>query len=346
MASIHPHGTGFRVHYVRQGKKLRSPSLPTMEAAQAWMADQLPTATARHFFDVLDIWKKEDPSPYRKDVEVRLSAAAKARGWSDISRIDVGELKAWQRECRCPRYGQYMATVMRWAAAEHHMDIRPDALAWKPGSYARKAPVPLLTDQQAKAIRESAKSYGDRAFAIIDYLLTYGARPITACRLVRNNLDLRRSELVIDDAKHSGGWRHAVHDRHRTAWPKVAIRLKDGEVRDTGRDPLFPHCREDRAWKVDRSAAELCNWYKNTIAKKLKLGRMSGIYHLKRYAITSMLQRGIDPATVALFTGHLDINQVLTYAKSNSQTQRAALAAMEGKTLVPRKVPKFPDSAL
>jgi hypothetical protein len=41
-----------------------------------------------------------------------------------------------------------------------------------------------------------------------------------------------------------------------------------------------------------------------------------------------MLRAAIDPATVALFTGHLDVNQVLRYAKSNADLQSEALAKL------------------
>lgn len=344
MASIQPHGAGFRVHYTKDGAKRKSPSFPTREGAEAWMRDNLSALTARHFLELVEVWRQEEPSDHRSEAALRLSAAARQRGWHDIQRIDLGELRAWQRECKVPRYGQYLATVLRWAASSHGLPVRPEVLAWRPGTYARKPPVALLTDLQVGLIRDCAASMGERAYAIVDYLLSYGARPITACRLRLSDLDLSRGELVISDAKHSGGWRHALHQRHVDGWPGLTAGwLHEPAPVGTAEVPIFPHYREDRPWKLERgSARELTNWYKNTIGKKLKLGAQSGIYHLKRHAITSMLRSGIDAATVALFTGHLDLEQVLTYAKSNADTQRNALSLMP----VPTEVPRFPSVAL
>jgi hypothetical protein len=320
MASIQPARTGFRVHYQIDGRQRASPVQASRAAAEAWMAEHLPALQTHSVAQLADLWSKEAPSPHRTEAALRIGQAATARGWVDVRRLDLAELRAWARQAS-PRYGQYLATILRWAAEVHHAPVRADALAWKPGTYKRQAPLPLLTDAQADAIRTTSRLYGRRAVAVIDYLLTYGARPITACQLLRSDLDTSRGELVIRDAKHSGGWRHALHDRHVETWSKLT---------SDPAGPLFPHYLEDRPWRLKRGGArELCNWFRGTIGKRLKLGRQNSIYHLKRYAITTMLRRSVDPATVALFTGHLDLQQVLRYAKSNSDVQRAALALLK-----------------
>lgn len=325
MPSIHPTKTGgFRVYYLQAGKQRNSPVQPSREAAEAWMLEHCAAQAARTIIELAHLWEAEDPTPHRAEAATRIVAAARARGWGSVGSIAGSELTAWQRTAS-PRYGQYVATLLRWAAKQHHLAVRADALAWRPTKYRRQAPVPLLTDAQARAIRAAARRYGAAAAALIDYLLTYGARPITACRLRRCDLDVARGELVISDAKHSGGWRHALRDGDIETWRKLG---KDPD------GPLFPCPKPDeqgrpRAWRIERgSARELCDWYRNTIAKRLKLGRQDGIYHLKRYSITRMLRSGVDPATVALFSGHLDLSQVLRYAKSNSDLQRAALALL------------------
>ena len=156
---------------------------------------------------------------------------------------------------------------------------------------------------------------------MVDYLLTYGARPITASQLRVSDLDMGRGELVIVHAKHSGGWRHAVEDRHLEAWPKATYEGDPSNV------PLFPHYLEDRPWALrGGSASELSHWYACHIGRKLKLGALSGIYALKRYAITSMIRDGVDPATIISFTGHLDVKQAMGYVKTNHTAQRLALA--------------------
>ena len=99
MASIQPHGAGFRVHFVKGGIRDRGPTFPTREGAEAWMRDNLSALTAKHFLELVEVWRLEEPSDHRSEAALRLSAAARQRGWHDIQRIDLGELRAWQREC-------------------------------------------------------------------------------------------------------------------------------------------------------------------------------------------------------------------------------------------------------
>jgi hypothetical protein len=328
VASIQPSGAGFRVYYPRDGKRCASPTQPTREAAEQWMRDHLPTLAAEHIFDLLKIWRDEEPSPYRDEVELRVGAIVRRMGWHRLERLSLADLRAWQRVDPQPRTGQYLVTILRWAVQVHRIRVHPDVLAWRPAPYRRKPPAPLLTDEQVEAIKDCAIGYGPRASSLIDYLTTYGARPITACRLTVADLDLTHGELVIRHAKHSGGWRHVITADHLDLWPTITMPDRDPA------GPLFPHYKEDRAWRIDRGLArELVTWYRNTIAKRLRLGAMSGIYHLKRYAITALLRKGVDPATVALFTGHLSLDQVLRYAKSNPDLQRAALRLLVTPTV-------------
>jgi hypothetical protein len=63
------------------------------------------------------------------------------------------------------------------------------------------------------------------------------------------------------------------------------------------------------------------------------------MYDLKRRAISRALGLGLDPATIALFTGHLQLDQVLRYAKTNETIAMAAL----GK-LCPQLCPHAPTA--
>lgn len=59
-------------------------------------------------------------------------------------------------------------------------------------------------------------------------------------------------------------------------------------------------------------------------------GRTPGIYQLKRRAISRMLAGGLDVATIASITGHRTPAGLLTYARTNEDRQRAALAVLDG----------------
>lgn len=344
MASIHAHGKGVRVHFTREGKKGKSPTLPDADAARRWIAEQLPATMDGSMFNVIELWRNEDPSAYREEVAERLDVLVRKRGWNRPGDLTGWDMKAWVREDPAwPRPCQYLRTVLRWAARELRVPVRDEVLTWKPPKVPRRAKPPLLTDQQADLIRDAATRLGDRAFALVDYLMTYGARPITATRLRLPALDAERGELELGrlDAasgrrgeKHSGGWRHRLYLRHVESWPALtsdwfvgpAVVVAATDV------PVFPHYRWNRPWRIDHgSANEMDSWYAQRIGKPLreKLGGLIGIYHLKRYAITRLFRAGVDPETIALFTGHLDTSQLMTYAVSNSELQDNALAKLE-----------------
>lgn len=341
MASIQASGRGFRVFYSADGKRQASETLPSREAAEAWIAERLPAAMDRHLFNLIDLWRAEEPTPYRQEAADRLDALVRKRGWGDPARITVSDLRVWVKaDPTWRRPCQYLRTVLRWAAREHRIPIRQDVLDWRPPRLQRQPKPALLTDAQVAMILDKALELGPRAFAIIDYLATYGARPITACRLRWPAFDIEHGELVLGlrDAatgrmgeKHSGGWRHRLYPRHLEAWPKLAEVWFQSPSALPGTVPLFPHYSENRPWRVDKSASELASWYVNRIGRPLAkhLGPLIGVYHLKRYAISSLFRAGIDPGTIALFTGHLDQNQLMTYATSNADVQDDALTRLE-----------------
>ena len=348
MPSIQPHRDGFRVHYSQDGKRLRSQSFPTREAADLWLREQLPTAGCTTFLGLIELWAAEQPTPYRVDAAHRLARAVTARAWGDVTRLTLADLRAWQlADSGWRQPSLYLRSVLHWAAEIHRIEVRPEVLRWKPPRAPRKAKPTLLTESQVEAIRDCAATYGPRAYALIDYLLAYGARPITACRLRHSHIDMDRAELILTNEKHSGGWRHQLYDEHLASWPALAYAGEPDEV------PIFPHYKEDRPWRIDRGrGVELVNWYHNTIAKKLseKLGKLTGIYHLKRFAITRMFHAGLDPATIAQFTGHRDQSQVMTYSTSNSDVQRTALQRLAAFSphpvrAVPQSVPPFPSKS-
>ena len=341
MASIQAHGKGFRVFYTADGARRASETLPTREAAEAWIAERLPAALDGHLFSLIDLWRSEDPTPHREDAADRLSNLVRKRGWSTPERLTVTDFRAWVKEDPAWRRPcQYLRTVLRWAAREHRLPIRREVLEWKPPKMQRQAKPALLTDLQVSLILDRAAELGPRVHAIIDYLSTYGARPITACRLRWPAFDGEHGELVLGmkDAatgrmgeKHSGGWRHRLYARHLDSWPRLTELWFAPPSALPDMVPIFPHYQENRPWRVDNSAGELASFYVNRISRPLAkhLGSLTGIYHLKRYAITRLFRAKVDPGTIALFTGHLDTNQLMTYATSNAELQDQALTALD-----------------
>lgn len=334
MASIHKHGSGFRAHYTdAAGKSKAGPTFPTTGEAEAW-ADENKVGAALTISGLADLYEKGGSN--RRDIALSVRRTAVARGWIEPRKITVKDLALWSNsEDYTPTRGKALRLVLTWATKERLVELPAALAAWKPKRPEKRPAPALLTDAQVHAIRLKAKSYNKRAAAIIDYLLTYGARPITACRLQRKDLDLERGELVIESAKHSGGWRHAVAPEDAERWAKLSKKPDD---------PLFPHWREDRAWKIkDGSAQELINWYRNNIGKKIAgLDGLTTIYSLKRKAVTTMWSAGVDVPTMATFTGHQHLGTLMDYGRSNPDVQRAALAKLAAKAaavVIPKSLP-------
>lgn len=341
MASLERNGSGWRIQYMDSGQRRRGPTFPTQEAALGWQRDHLPAIGKRHLMELAQVWRDECPTAHRTEAAHQVARLVASRGWGDVHRLTLPDVVAWLHddEAWSPRVCQYLRTVLRWAADVHHLPVRTEVLAWRPPPRQRTAKPPLLTDQHLAVIMAAATELGPRALAIVQYLATYGARPITACRLRMDALDLDRCELELGrydrdtgrrGEKHSGGWRHAVDQSHVELWASIAASWPRPDD-SLSMIPVFPHYREDRPWRIQRgSAQELADWYKNTIGKRAKLGKFCGIYHLKRWAISRMFRAGLDPATIASFTGHLDLEQLMTYNTTNHDRQMAALPALVG----------------
>ncbi len=331
MPSIHKHGTGYRAHYLdAAGKPKAGPTLPTVPEVERWISDNgigEPITLAK----LADLY--EQAGPNRADIAISVRRTAVARDWIDPRKIKPAQLARWalSDEYRYTR-GKALRLVLAWAVAEQLIELPPALAAWRPKRPARKPAKSLLTDAQVIAIRNKAATYGAAAAAIIDYLLTYGARPITACRLKRSDLDPVRAELVIESAKHSGGWRHAVRPKDVEIWTRLSKHPDD---------PLFPHWQEPRAWRIkDGSAQELINWYRNNIGTKIAgLDGLETIYSLKRRAVTTMWSAGIDVPTMATFTGHQHLGTLMNYGRTNPDVQRAALAKLPRPVVMRKTLP-------
>jgi integrase len=346
VGSAHRHGNGWRWHWRdADGAVRRSPTQPTREAAEVWAKRHAPAQGVETVGQLADLWRSKKPTPYRTEAAAHVARVTADRGITHLRSLSLAALEEWG-DAGHSRYQQYLATILRWGARTQHLPIPADVLRWRPPSRTRRPKRPLLTDALIADIRECAAAYGERAYAVVDYLLSYGARPVTACQATIADLDVPRLTLTIQRAKHSGGWRHPITPKHADRWSRLTRWTPDG---DAGALPLFPHYREDRTWKIARGkAAEIADWYRNTIAKRLTLPReCSGIYDLKRACITGMLRRGLAPQTIAQFTGHLDVEQVLTYAVTGEELARSALdkLALDVDASVPKPVPKFPAQA-
>lgn len=331
MAWYEKSSKGHRARFAVPGKSAGAgPVFPTREEARTWaIAHGHERPDIDTLADLITRWRavklseKRCMPSYALEVERDLLNVAKARKWTGIRDVTMESLDQWKVETNgkgTSRQISMLLSVLRWGHRQYGLPI---------DERVRKHPTPrsvrkvmadaLLTDEQVSALVEAAGEHGPSVSALIHYLSTYGARPVTACTRTIADVDFTRGSMLVD-GKRSGQWRHAI-------LPETLAFFAAATAGRPLTDPLFLDPRTGKGWALNwqHSAAQLCAWYTRTLGRKLCGPSLSGIYDLKRYAITRMLRKGIDAPTVAKFTGHLTLSQVLQYARGNETTTRNVL---------------------
>lgn len=332
MSWYEPSNRGFRVRWRVPGKAspAAGPVKPTREEAKRWAIEHgHDRPDIETLAELLTRWRgvrtaegRLMPS-YIQEVEERLTRLALDRRWvrlADITAVAIDQWKIDTKGVGVSRSLGCLLSVLRWGARQYDLPIDTRVLRSRVPRPPRKVMAEaLLTPKQVSRIITAAAEAGTHAVALIHYLTTYGARPVTACTRLVRDVDFRAGTLTVQ-AKRSGTWRHALLPETLKLFATIA--------RGRGLDePLFLDHRTGAGWPVDKRhlATVLGSWYQRMIGVPVCGKALGGIYSLKRYAITSMLRRGMDPMTVARFTGHLSIEQVLLYARSNEASTRDTL---------------------
>lgn len=337
---------GHRARFPVPGKPTPAagPVFPTREAAKEWAVrnghDRPDIVTLRKLVerwrDVKRAEKRVMPS-YLLEVEEDLMGLATARSWVNYQDITIAELHKWKIEKNgvgTARLLSYLLAVLRWGWREYGLPVDPMVIRHKTPQAPRKVVAELLlSNEQVNRLCDRAMGISPGVAALVHYLATYGPRPITACTRLISDVDFTEKTLLVD-GKRSGQWRHALHDD--------TMKLFAATAKGRGpNEPLFmdprtaainlrsrmPDVGTGSGWTITRKheAVALAGWYARTLGKPVCGETLKGIYRLKDYAITGMLQRGVDAATIAKFTGHLTVAQVLVYARGNETTTRKAL---------------------
>lgn len=344
-------GTKFRAVRERGGPK--GPSLPTEAEARRWAVAKgwMPPPVTK-LTDLVQEYinaRLADEHPitveFSRGLLATLTSLFHRRGWTTVADLNLTAVDHWRTQTKgkgVTRPLAYLLAVLRWGVYHRDIVVDPKVLEIKrKRQRSQIAARVLLTDAQVRAAVKRASLYGPHAHALIHYLATYGARPITACRLRVGDFHPRTGELVVD-AKHSGTWRHPLRkDTIRLfamcaadRGPKEPLFLAPVEKlkADEGGRPMLP--APDGGWAVTQQgeAESLARWYHRCIGKAVLPEALWRIYHLKRYAITSMLDSGMNPKQIAEFTGHLDVGQILTYARTSAAKAEASVAMLPKAT--------------
>lgn len=246
----------------------------------------------------------------------RLRALIKREGWSRPDDVTPSEVERFRIK-GCARSGAMLQGVLQWAFVVHNQPVHQRSLKLlSPGGRPRAPKRALLTDEAVSRLLAKARTLSEGCHAVLHCLSTYGWRPITAARLTVGDLDLVAGK-VTTSVKGGDTVRHPLMEETlRLLRPLASFRAHDA--------PLFLDPRTGLGWDVI-GAESIPIWFRDHVTAR---GSGIGVYDLKRYAITSMLRRGLRREQVAVFTGHRTLSVIDTYTLQNDETQAEALAAL------------------
>jgi hypothetical protein len=368
MAWIEKKREGFRARWRdAKGKVHAGPTFATKDEAGAWAIATGHAEPPKHnLVELLEdfctsrIAERGIQVTYSRDLRQRLPSVFLARGWTTADQITVAEIDRWWRDTSGTGLRRPLAQILsllRWAF--HHRDVSVPAkvLTYRAPRQARKVKdAELLNGDQVRLILEAGaafpptdqergrpaiswRGFNAHLVALLHYLSTYGARPATACKLTIGQIDFAAGTLTLT-AKRSGEWRHPLRDD--TLQYFAAIVAGREHKQDA---PLFLNFHQ-KPWKLTPAgeADQLAWWYHKHIGSHLRLGKLARVYHLKRYAISTMRAAGADAETVAKFTGHLTTAQVDGKATVaiNSVVEEISVDAVRGRMTVKTVLPPPP----
>lgn len=342
MATIEKTGSGYRVRQhldgklktiARAGTKVEAVRIQARLEEDERARSMIVYGTHLPMGEVLARWKADrigaGNDPLHTEVAVaRMRSLCDARGWHGTASVTALAASTFRQQGGSPRAGALIAGVLRWARDILDQRVDPKALVvLRPGKPGRKPSPTLMSDEQVQAAEALAARMSPSAAALVHCLSTYGWRPITAARLTVADLDVSAGTITCQ-VKGGDEVRHPLHAD--TLDRIVAVAL--------GREPeapLFLDPRHATGWAV-RGSRTIDQWARDHLRIK--------VYDLKRYAISTMLDKGISPQDIASFTGHRTISQVLKYARTNEARQRATLAKLAGKKLEGPANPTPPEA--
>jgi integrase len=342
------HSGGFRAKWRDKGRQVPGPTFPTEAEAKAWaIAKGHDVAAAMTMDAVLKHWasvrlaEKNASKEYITELVERITLLCAQRRWISVQDITLESFAQWRIDTDnvgVERTMSYLLSVLRWAAQWMSAPVAPKVLLYRrPRVKVSRVAKAKLTDADIAQILDRAASKGPQIHALIHYLISYGARPKTACILRIKDVDLKGAELRLH-AKHSGKWEHALMAETVRLFalicagrnPKEPLFLDQRPV-TKHRDRARPLAAQPRgAWPLGRrgDAACLGGFYRRAFGHYLPHDRQT-IYHLKYYAASRFDRLGIGLATMAEFMGHLDPANLSPYIRGSNEDQRAALAKIE-----------------
>ena len=208
---------------------------------------------------------------------------------------------------------------LRWSRVYLGQQVDLGAVGRRPHRATTKPQPDLLSDAQVSDLINKAERLGGISGRILAHMVgTYGHRPQSLAMLRVEAVDLGAVPRLTLPVKSGDTIRHPILPETAELLTRAIGKRKAGPLL---LDPL------GKAWT---SGAKASAWFWHQVGRGEHGGAPIGIYQLKCYAISRMLDLKLDLRTIASITGHRTPAVLLRYARTNEARQLAALSALAG----------------
>ncbi len=249
-----------------------------------------------------------------------VNLAVNRMGWDLVSDVTPASIDQWQATYKTIGAWRVLRSVLRYARIELEQPVSEKALfrKQKRSGTARIEP-DLMSDDLVDEALCNARTQGPHAEALIHWLATYGCRPITLLHMQVGDIDLHNSAVHIRHNKNRMEYQHAITTKTKELIAAIHQDRPAGER-------LFFDPRTEQPWAMtDRqTASRISEWYRINISKGFPKS-YTGIYALKDWCITRLVESGMPDHQIILFTGHQNTISLQKYKKSNLSKTRELL---------------------
>lgn len=321
MSSLERIGKSWRVRWREGGrgsKLLSSPRFETKDEAEEFQrqldarmeARKAPGGlplTGRQLAERWRIWlAKAGRTP--RYVETAADRVIKSLGDDLLTHLSRDTLRALPLGRR-----RVVQAALRWGRSELYAAIPEVCLRLPISSPPRRVVPDLMTDDAFTSIQAAADAVSPSMGAIVHLVGSYGHRPESLAKLRRADIEAGPPARISLTVKGGDRIRHPIATetmKRLQAAPLPFIDPRTGKPFLDGWSiaVVYRSCLGRSRWKPE-----------------------PGIYALKRRAISTMLGRGLDAATIASITGHRRPDVLVRhYARTNEERQTKALTVIFG----------------
>jgi len=226
-----------------------------------------------------------------------------------LTDVNVFDIRVWLATMQqqvslrsCENYRSYLASFYTWLTNEEIIAKNPMAKI-SPIKFEDEVRLPF-SDVEIDALRGACETLRDRA--VLEVLLSCGARAGELCSLDRGDIDTVSKDVVI---------RHAKGGKQRRTYINDVARVHLQKYLDSRAD-------NDPCMFMTRNKTRLT---KAILERDLKrIGRRAGVtnvhpHRCRRTFASTMARKGMDVRTIQILMGHSDLNTTMGYITLDNQ---------------------------